>query len=166
MLAELIAAVRRNHALEHATVSVLLSRLGPSFRLVGRAARDGFYLYGDLPTEEIATASAEALRRLQRGEEYLAVSPLCGTNIAVAGVLAGLSSILALGSNPHQRLDRIPNVCLAAMLGIIAAQPVGRLVQKYLTTDPDVSGLRIVSVEERGRGPARYHKVRTEHIPA
>lgn len=164
MLKELIDAVRRNHALEHATVSVLLSRLGPTFRVVGRATRDGFYLYGDLPTDEVAAASAEALRRLQRGEDYLAISPLCGTNIAVGGILAGISALLALGANPPQRLDRLPNVCMAAMLGIIAAQPIGRLVQKHLTTDPDLSGMTILGVKEHGRGPARYHKVQTGRI--
>jgi hypothetical protein len=161
MIAEFIASVRRNHALEHATVSVLLSRLGPSFRLLGRASHDGFYLIADLPTDLITEASNEALHRLRQGESHLAVSPLCGTNIAVGGILAGISSVLALGSPSRSRLDRMPNVCAAAAVGIIAAQPVGRWVQQYLTTDPDMGDLVITGVTVHGQGIARYHKVHT-----
>src|SRR3989442_6469372 len=101
MLKSIINAVRRNHALEHATISILLNRHGP-MRLVGRAVPDGFYIYGDIPTERLQELADEALARLQRGEADLAVSPLCGTNIAVAGVLAGLGSYVALGSGPRR----------------------------------------------------------------
>ena len=37
MLGRLVKAVRRNHALEHGTVSILLTKLGPGTRLAGRA---------------------------------------------------------------------------------------------------------------------------------
>ena len=40
MLRGWIDAIRRNHALEHATVAVLLARHGP-MRLAGRASADG-----------------------------------------------------------------------------------------------------------------------------
>jgi hypothetical protein len=161
MIGQFVAAVRRNHALEHATVSVLLMRLGPSFRLVGRAVQDGYLLYADLPTELVTEASHEALERLRRGESYLAVSPLCGTNIAVGGVLAGLSSMMALGPNDRSRLDRVPNVCMAAAFGIIAAQPIGRLVQRYVTTDANMGDLEIASITAHGSGITRFHKIRT-----
>ncbi len=75
-------AVRRNHALEHATVAVLLARHGPT-RLAGRASGDGFFIFGDIEEGELTSCAHEALERLQRGESGLAVSPLCGTNIAV-----------------------------------------------------------------------------------
>ncbi len=161
MLSNFIGSVRRNHALEHATVSVLLMRLGPSFRLVGRAVGDGFFLYANLPTELVADASYEALDRLKRGESYLAVTPLCGTNIAVGGILAGLSSVIAMGPNSRPRLDKMPNVCMAAALGIIAAQPVGRLVQQHLTTDANVQNLEITDVSQHGEGLTRFFKVKT-----
>ena len=74
MLKRVINAVRRNHALEHATISILLNRHGP-MRLVGRAVPDGFYIYGDIPTERLRELADEALTRLQRGEADLAVSP-------------------------------------------------------------------------------------------
>jgi hypothetical protein len=159
MTGNIIGSVRRNHALEHATISILLGRLGPGVRMVGRAARNGFYIYGDVPTDRVKESAAEGLARLKRGEASLAVSPLCGTNLAVAGLLAGGSSLLALGN--RGRLERLPNVLLSAMVAVLAAQPLGRLVQRHLTTSPDLAGMEIVGVHEGGRGPARYHKVET-----
>lgn len=155
----MIGSVRRNHALEHATISVLVNRLGRDVPLVGRATRNGFYLYGDVPPDGVRDSALEALQRLRRGEAHLAVSPMCGTNLAVAGMLAGLSSLLALGN--RSRLERIPNVLLASMLAVLAAQPLGRLAQKHLTTDPDLSDTEVVGVRQGGRGPGRFHKVET-----
>ena len=164
MLKRVINAIRRNHALEHATISILLSRHGPHVRVVGRAAPDGFYIYGDIPTERLREFAYEGLARLQRGESHLAVSPLCGTNLAVAGVLAGLASLFAMGS--RNRLQGIPGAIMAAMLAVIAAQPLGRLVQKHVTTSPELDGIRIISVERMGRRFPRLHKVRTASAPA
>ena len=47
MVRRWLDAVRRNHALEHATVAVLLARRGP-MRLAGRASGDGFFILGDI----------------------------------------------------------------------------------------------------------------------
>jgi len=47
MLNEIIERIRRNHALEHATLHVLESQR-PNLRAGGRATAHGFYLYGDL----------------------------------------------------------------------------------------------------------------------
>lgn len=163
MLRRIINAIRRNHALEHATIAVLLSRHGHNTRVLGRAALDGFYIYGDIPTEKLQEFAQEGLVRLQRGESHLAVSPLCGTNLAVAGVLAGLASFLAIGS--RRGLEGLPNALMAAMVAVLAAQPLGRLVQKHLTTSPELDGVRIVSVEPMGKRFPRLHKVRTAYAP-
>ena len=159
MLKRLVNSVRRNHALEHATISILLSRYGP-MRIVGRAVSDGFYIYGDVPTERLRDLADEALARLQRGESHLAVSPLCGTNIAVAGVLAGVGSYVALGSGPR-RIGGVSGAIIAAMLAVLAAQPLGRLVQKHYTTSPNLEGVRIVSVTPVSKRLLNVHKVRT-----
>jgi hypothetical protein len=164
MLKRVINAIRRNHALEHATISILLSRHGPHTRVLGRAAPDGFYIYGDIPTNALREFAQEGLTRLQRGESHLAVSPLCGTNLAVAVVLAGVASLFAAGS--RTRLQGLPGAVMAAMLAVIAAQPLGRLVQKHVTTSPELDGIRIVSVEPMGRRFPRLHKVRTEPVAA
>lgn len=160
MLKSLVNSVRRNHALEHATISIMLSRHGPT-RVVGRAVSDGFYIYGDIPTDRLRALADEALQRLQKGEAHLAVSPLCGTNIAVAGVLAGLGSYAALGGAGRRKLGGVSGAIIAAMLAVLAAQPLGRLVQKHYTTSPDLEGVRIVSVKPGGGRRFRVHKVRT-----
>src|SRR3990172_9559767 len=158
MLKRMINSVRRNHALEHATISILLSNHGPT-RVIGRAATDGFYIYGNVPTERLREFAHEALARLQKGESHLAVSPLCGTNIAVAGVLAGCASYLALGLR-RRPLDGITNAVMGGILAVIAAQPLGRLVQKHYTTSPDLDGGRIVSVDALGPRLANIHQIR------
>lgn len=157
MMNRLLGAIRRNHALEHATIAVLLNRHGP-VRVVGRAAADGFWVYGRVPTDRLREFAEEALARLQRGESHLAVSPLCGTNIAVAGVLAGVGAYLAAGSGRNS-LERLTGAVAASIVGVLAAQPLGRLVQQRYTTSPDLNGVRILSVEPRAGG--LVHKVRT-----
>lgn len=157
MIRRLIDAVRRNHALEHGAVMIMLSRVGPSLRLVGRATPDGFYVYGNVPTDELARSADEALARFKRGEGSLAITPLCGTNIAVAGVLSALGAAAAMGRKPS--LSKLPNAFSASMLGIIVAQPVGRWVQRYLTTRADLDDVEIVGVR-RGAG-GFIHKVVT-----
>ena len=161
MLNQFIQTVRRNHALEHATVTLMLSRLGPDLRLVGRATGDGFYIYGDIPTDVLTECAHEGLARLKRGEDFWAVTPLCGTNLATAGILAGLSSMAVLGGG--SRKGRLPNVLFAGIVAVIAAQPLGRWVQKHVTTSPDLAETEIVGVESRRRGVV--HKVKTRRSP-
>ena len=159
MLDRLALAIRRNHGLEHATVAVLLSRRGPTLRVVGRAAPNGFYLYGNVGEAELLSAADEALTLLQRGERSLAVSPLCGTNLAAGGVLAGIST-LAVAGGPN-RWSRLPNVLVLGLVSTLAAQPLGRWLQQHVTTSPDMSQTRIVGVRPGGRGRGRYLKLET-----
>ena len=159
MLKRLINSVRRNHALEHATISILLTKHG-QIRVVGRAAPDGFYIYGDVPTERLEEFAEEALERLLGGEAHLAVSPHCGTNIAVAGLLAGVGSYVAMGAR-SDRLSGLPGAIIASVAAVIASQPVGRWVQRHYTTSPDVDGMRVVSVKRAGGPINNVHKVRT-----
>ena len=156
MLKEIIDRVRRNHGLEHATVALMLAHQGP-MRIVGRSDHDGFYIYAKMDTERLRHYAEEALVRLQRGEEHLAVSPMCGTNIVVAGVLAGFTSYLAL-RRADGRVDGLTRAILASLMSVIASQPLGRLVQKYATTSAELDGVRITSVD---RLSDRLHKVRT-----
>lgn len=153
--------VRRNHALEHATVSLLLGRLGPQIRLVGRASNDGFFIYGDVPADLLAECAQEGLARLQRGEAYWAVTPLCGTNIATAGILAGLSAAAVMGAGSRKK-DNVGNAIVAGMLAVTIAQPVGRLIQKHFTTSPDLEGTEIVAIETKPNG--HFHKVKTRRV--
>ena len=155
----LINALRRNHALEHATIAVLARRMDLNVRLVGRASFDGFYIYGSIPSEAIKEAASEGLARLQRGESELAVSPLCGTNITVAGILAGIACLLALGNK--NRRQRLPQAILAATWAIMLSYPLGRAVQKYVTTSANLSNVSIKRITRRGIGRQVLYKVET-----
>jgi len=158
VLKDALNTIRRNHALEHATITLMLAEQGP-MRVVGRAGMDGFFVYANVTKEKLERFAHQALERLQGGEAGLAVSPLCGTNIAVGGILAGVASYLAIGSSRKGGLDAVARAVIAGMLGIVAAQPLGRMVQKNYTTSPDLQGVRIVAVEPVGR--FGVHKVRT-----
>ena len=162
MLKQAINSIRRNHALEHATITLMLANQGP-MRVIGRAGTDGFYVYANVARDRLEEFAHEALGRLQRGEASLAVSPLCGTNIAVAGVLAGAASFVALAGR-RSFFDGLSRAVTASMIAIVASQPLGRLIQKNYTTSPDLGGMRIVSVEKVGGGIGGLHKVRTAAV--
>jgi len=155
---KLLRRIRQIHALEHATIHVLSWRY-PHIRLLGRSTNSGFYIYGDVETEALAAAVSEALARLQRGESELALHPQCGTNIATAGVLAGLSAFLALVGKPRRRWTRLPEAITLATLALLLSQPLGLLVQRYITTSPDMRGISIKGIKRFDRGAVRVHKV-------
>jgi len=163
MNGDIVTALRQNHALEHATISLLIGKLGLNVRLIGRATPTGFYIYGDASTEAVQEAAQEGLARLQRGESQLALSPLCGTNISVAGVLAGAACYLALGGK--SRGWRLPLAMVAATWAIVAAQPLGRIAQKYLTTSADLYGVSIKRITRRGTGTRILHRIETAREP-
>ena len=163
-----IARARRNHALEHAAIHVLTEH-NPRRHLMGRTTAQGFYLFGEVEAEEVVVAVSEALDRLQRGERSLAVHPRCGTNLATAGVLAGLSSFVVMqlscrpttGSGQSKpRLAKLPQIILAATIAVIAAQPVGLSLQKHVTTLPEVEGVTIEEVTRQRSGQIVVHHVR------
>jgi hypothetical protein len=161
--AGLITRLRRNHAIEHATMSLLVaSRQGT--RLVGRSGQGGFHIYGDAPTKRVLEAAREGLRRLQGGHRYLAVHPNCGTNLVLAGLFAGLGTYLALaGSRSRwERIGRLPFACAAAMLGIVVGRALGPHAQARLSTDADVEGMRISAVTASQWLGVTDHYVRTE----
>jgi hypothetical protein len=160
----LIARVRRNHALEHATIHVLSQR-HRNLRLVGRSTLSGFVLYGNLPTNAVVEAANEALARLRAGQKELAVHPTCGTNFVAGGALAGVGAFAVL--SPRRRslgewLGRLPLVLLAATVGLILGQRLGAVLQARVTTEARVGELRIVGVVREQRGPVAVHYVRTE----
>jgi hypothetical protein len=159
----LIAKIRCHHALEHATIHVLTQH-NPRRRLMGRTTTQGFYIFGEVETEEVAAAVSEALARLQRGEHSLAVHPRCGTNLATAGVLAGLSSFVAMSSasvsgRSKSRWTKLPQIILAATLAVIAAQPLGLALQRYVTTQPEVEWVSIEGITRQRRGQVVFHHV-------
>ena len=156
--------IRRNHALEHATIHLLSAR-HPRVSLVGRSDAAGFYLLGNVPTLSVDEAVHEALARLRAGEYALAIHPQCGTNLLTSALLASAGSFLALAGGRQQtwrdRLDRLPMAIVTAVLGLIVAQPLGTAIQRKVTTSGDIGTLDVVSVRRLRAGHAALHRVLT-----
>jgi hypothetical protein len=139
----IIGRIRRNHGLEHAAIHIL-SHQNPSLRLVGRSDARGFWIYGNVTTEAVRMAVAQALQRLQGGESYLAIHPFCGTNLATASLLAVLMPLLT-SSRAHGR-QRIARAGGGLLMAFLAAPLLGYLVQKHVTTSPREDGRQILCV--------------------
>jgi hypothetical protein len=143
---------------------VLSERL-PGRTLVGRSTPGGFYIYGDAPTEIVIESARDGLRRLAAGERHLAVHPNCGTSLVVSGVMAGLGAFSILGrktKSTWERLLLLPFACAAATLGIVAARPLGPLVQARISTTTDLQELRIRGATVARRAGIAVHFIRTE----
>lgn len=155
----LIAHLRGNHALEHATMHILAQR-APGRYLMARTTPCGFSLYGQVTPDAVAQAAREAWTRLQTGQRHLAIHPNCGTNIATAGVLAGFGAFLALEAHrPRSRWERLSQVLWATTLGVLLAQPLGRWVQAWLTTSSEVEKARIEKITSQRQGSFLRHDI-------
>jgi hypothetical protein len=154
--------VRRHHALEHATLHVL-SREMPGLSLVGRSDGQGFVLYGDVDTESVHQATAEAFERLRAGESELAVHPNCGTNLAVGMLLAGGALLLSMLGSRKSKGQRLSLALLGIVGAVTLSAPLGPEVQRRWTTDPDMEGMRIAEVCCVRTGRLAAHRVRIEH---
>ncbi len=154
--------VRRNHALEHASIHIL-SRQNPGKSFSGHSDTHGFWLFGKVETETIANAVTEALSRLQNGEKNLAIHQNCGTNFVTYGFAAGLASLIALlgAKSTKSKLERLPLVTVFATLALILSQPLGYKVQQRVTTESDPGDLQILDVIRSIRGNVVVHRITT-----
>jgi len=164
----LVSRVRRNHALEHATLQVL-SEQRATMRLVGRSSFWGFTIYGDVETEDLLNAAREGLRRLKAGQRALAIHPNCGSNYAVAGTMAGLGAFLAMGGLSRDedkgvvdRRSRLPLACALATLGVMLSRPLGTAFQGHVTTEAEVGDLCMSGVTRQQRSGTTVHFVQTK----
>jgi hypothetical protein len=153
-------AVRENHALEHATI-VVLSKQYPEARLSGVSFASGFFVFGELPTEAVLPAAQQALARLRGGEPEMAIHERCGTNLAVAGMLTGLSAMtVARLRKPYNTFN---NVVLATTAALVLSRPLGLLVQRYVTTRTPGRTMRVRGVRRMTVLGQPAHFVQTEN---
>lgn len=138
--------IRQNHALEHATITILSGYL-PELRVSARSSSRGFIIFGDVDLGQLRRALDEALQRLQAGEAELAIHPNCGTNLAVGISLATVGTLLGLASNRTR--TRVASSAFSSVAGVMAARPLGELVQKHVTTLPDLQGVRVSKIFRR-----------------
>ncbi len=157
--------VRRNHALEHATLQVMGEK-NQHLRAAGYSDPQGFWLMGNLDTGDVEQAVAEALTRLQAGESNLAIHPNCGTNLVATGFMAGSFAwlgMLGAGRSWRDRMERWPLVVSLVILGMILSQPVGPYLQARVTTAAATQGLEVVSIQRSQRGDMPVHRVLTRY---
>ena len=158
-LLSLARRVRQHHAIEHATLLLLVKRL-PGVRAAGHSDLRGFIILGEVPTDVLAATVKEALVRLQVGEHELAVHPNCGTNLVTAGALSGIGAALMISNRERSWWARVPSAILGVTLGLILSPTAGRWMQENVTTDADVRGLRIADVTRLApAGPVARHRV-------
>lgn len=158
----LVSRVRRNHALEHATIHVL-SRQYPHLSFSGHSDSRGFWILGRIGTEEMANAVTEALVRLQNGESDLAIHDNCGTNYVTYGAAAGIASFLGFigARSTRSKLERLPLVVVFASVALILVQPLGFKIQKRFSTDSKPGDLQIMDVIRSMRGSMIAHRITT-----
>jgi hypothetical protein len=158
-----ISRIRRNHALEHATINILSLRF-PFRRLAGYSFPGGFYILGDISTEDLREAAVQALVRMNNGERNLAIHEHCGTNYVASGVVTGLLAWLGMAGAKSKRdqVERLPLVIALATFGFIASQPLGPVLQKLVTTSGNPQGLSIVDVFPIQFGQFSLHRVITQ----
>lgn len=160
-----VRRTRRNHAIEHAAVHILSARW-PGLAMAGRSDSRGFWLYGDVDSAQVDSAVREAMDRLD-AEPHLAIHPHCGTNLVVGGMMAGLTTLVAVnhlrqGRRQESAFETLPRLMLAGTVAGVASQPLGPLAQKHVTTLPRASDARLVSVERSERGKHVVHRITIE----
>jgi hypothetical protein len=151
-----LTLVRKNHAVEHATISVLGRNLDKYGQFGGSSNSSGYYIYGPATKENVLQASAEAVDRLNLGEHQLAISPFCGTNFLLGGAMATLTTGAILGKK--NRLNKIPEAIGLSVLALVGAFRLGSIAQRKWTTLAEIGNLTIDSIEEINEG---LYKVNT-----
>ncbi len=163
-----IRRVRRNHGLEHATVHMLSART-KDLAIAGRSDAGGFWLMGDVGTQDVDEATHEALRRLRAGEHKLAVHPNCGTGLVTTGIMASMAGLIGsvgVRRGASDYMTRLPTVMLLTIGAIVLSQPIGLQLQEHFTTLGDPGDLEIVDIQQEqstnllGR-PMMLHRVNT-----
>ena len=144
---DMLAHIRKNHAMEHATIHLLTEAL-PHVSFAGYSFVKGYWILGKAELQDIQKAAEMAHARLKNGESKLAVHPNCGTNIAMIGLCTAAAAMLtSLGEDEDESpISRFTAFTTAGMIGALAGRPLGPKVQKNITTDPDVKNLSIVSI--------------------
>ncbi len=141
-----ILETRRNHALEHATLHVLARTHRTS--MAGHSNPTGFFILGELLTEDVRAAVNEAYSRLRAGESELAIHPGCGTNlVATAFLPATMAWIPMRGARSTRwRLMLIPLALVFGVFGFFLSKPLGPWLQRNITTEADLGNMQVIDV--------------------
>ena len=154
-----ILETRRNHALEHATLHMLART--HRINMAGHSNPTGFFILGELRTDEVRSALDEAYSRLRSGERGLAIHPGCGTNLVATAFLPGTLAWLPFQSarSTRMRLLLLPIALLFGVFGFFLSKPLGTWLQRNITTEADLGKMRIVDVALVRKG---LHRITTK----
>lgn len=150
-----ILETRRNHALEHATLHMLART--HKINMAGHSNPTGFFIFGELLTEDIRAALHEAYTRLRSGESGLAVHPGCGTNMVATAFLPGTLAWLPFQGtrSTRARLLLVPIALVLGVFGFLLSKPLGTWMQRNVTTEADLGNMQIVDVTPVRKGVHR-----------
>ena len=156
----LILETRRNHALEHATLHILAHKY-KNQSMAGHSNPTGFFLLGDIQTDDVISSVNEAWTRLNSGESGLAVHEGCGTNMVAATLLPATFAWMPLrrARSTFWRIGLIPFALLLAVFGFFLSKPLGPWLQKHITTEADLGTMQIVDVRLVRKG---LHRIITK----
>jgi hypothetical protein len=143
--------LRRNHALEHATIVVMMER-EPGRKLNGFSTDEGFFVQGVRSLEEVESAAREAIRRLQGGEKGLAIHRNCGTTIVAANLLTAIFFLASLGVGLYLGWQLYLLILGAIVLAFALRVPLSLLLQRFVTTDADLTNAEVGWVEPANPG--------------
>ena len=150
--------LRRNHALEHATIVVMMERQ-PGRKFNGFSTNDGFFVQGVRSLEEVDSAAREAIERLKGGEKKLAVHRNCGTTIVAANLISAFMFLAAIGIGLYAGLTIGWELYFLVLGGLALAfllrVPLSLLLQRFVTTDADLTNAEVGWVE-----PAKPNELR------
>jgi hypothetical protein len=154
-----ILETRRNHALEHATLHMLART--HKINMAGHSNPTGFFIFGELRTDDIRAALNEAYTRLRSGEKGLAIHPGCGTNLVATAFLPGTMAWLPFQSarSTRARLLLLPLALIFGVFGFILSRPLGTWLQRNVTTEANLGNMRIVDVTLVRKG---VHRITTK----
>jgi hypothetical protein len=139
--------LRRNHALEHATIAVMMER-EPGRKLNGFSTDDGFFVQGVRSISEVESAAREAMRRLQKGEKRLAIHRNCGTTIVAANLLSAIFFLVTLGFFLYLGVGNLYLMILGSVVLAFALRiPLSLILQRFVTTDADLTNAEVGWVE-------------------
>ena len=116
--------------------------------MAGHSNPTGFFILGELLTEDVRAAVNEAYARLRSGESELAIHPGCGTNlVATAFLPATMAWIPISGARSNRwRLMLIPLAILFGVFGFFLSKPLGPWLQRNITTEANLGNMQVIDV--------------------
>ena len=156
--------LRKNHALEHATVNILEKKERYN-RLAGYATEEGFYIMGVNDTVLVEKAAHRGLELMKQGQSELAIHKNCGTSLIVANFISAIIFLILLF---YLGYFSIVSMLAAIILAHLIGPYLGQLVQEKFTTTPEVKEMEIISAgretTNNWRHPSKVF-VKTSRVP-